>query len=212
MSKSSALTESLRRQCKSIADLDAATFARRWQALGPTPDGKRLYVFGRPINRENLHANLSPTENILLCRLLSQDIPPAEKYPLDAPGSWCSFRAFPGGEGYWGPFRGRVVEPFIAAIAEDPRLLERCRSRLSGCTLPFGDQSCAVPLIGRLHLGLVHHQGDEEFPNELDLLFPLWLPHFLGAEEALALCSHLRQVVVGHTCETCLRCGVCAGE
>ncbi len=110
-------------------------------------------------------------------------------------GEPISFRDFPGGAFYYGPFRGRTAVPLVRAIGNDLSLLRDRLDRLEWHKGEWGDTGAVIRVFGRVSVILVYHKGDDEFPPDADILFDSSLRRIFSADDISALaglvCSRL---------------------
>ncbi len=211
--KKLALEDAIRRAAHS---LDGVDLPERTAALGlPFPDKNgelQFRMLGRTVAFRPpafegwdlmRDAPLHPADRLLVLHYLQHDL------PLRPTGRWLTFRHFPGGQFYWGPFQTRSVKPLIHEIGNDlERLVERLRP-LDCHPLKVGDCGVRVRLFGNVDLALVYNRGDEEFGPTVDILFDASLKRVFPAEDAAALASRLCLRLCEKTCETCSGCGLC---
>ncbi|MGE4298893.1 MAG: DUF3786 domain-containing protein [Desulfovibrionaceae bacterium] len=173
-----------------VEKLAGVDFAVRCPALGlAAPDAQgviRLRVLGQDMGcgthgftlAQPDGAPVAPTlHGLVLHYLLCEE-------PLSRDGEPVSYRAFPGGQFYLGPFRQRTVEPLARLAGNDVEKLKDALHGLDWEPAAPGDFAARVHVIGHIHCTLVHHVGDDEFPANADLLFSPAALHACGADDA----------------------------
>ncbi len=193
--KRMALAEAVRRAAAELAGTDLADRCRRLKLPAPDRDGRlRLRVLGRDavvappamdIEADDDAGDLHDADRLLLLRYLLCDTDPG---PV---GEWVSFRRFPGGAFYFGPFRARSIEPMTGAIGNDLAALRRRLGRFDWRQDDPGDLAARIHVLGPVEVMLVYHRGDEEFPPDAAVLFDAAAPRWLTAEDAAALASRI---------------------
>lgn len=125
-------------------------------------------------------------------------------------GRWITFRDFPGGSFYQGPFQQRSSVPLARSIGDRvDRLQHRLEAFHARAIAGAGDFAAAVGAIGAIDLAIVYHAGDEEFSPAAEVLFDACCREVYGAEDAAALASRLCLRLVGQACDVCGGCGLC---
>jgi len=125
-------------------------------------------------------SDLNPLEQVLILRYLVRcdGTPPTCR--------WISFREFPGGSFYYGPFLSRTATRLARRFGNDPEAFCRASERLNGDALTFGDRSYLYRLLPKVWLAVVLYVGDEEFPPEVTILFDETLKRYLSTEDCAA--------------------------
>ena len=100
-----------------------------------------------------------------------------------------SFRGYPEGQFYWGPFQARTTVPLLRRIGNDLELLKKNLNRFDWKESEIGDFGAKIHLIGKLDLLLAYYLGDEEFPPTADVLFDACIRQVYVAEDAAVLAS-----------------------
>jgi hypothetical protein len=105
----------------------------------------------------------------------------------DLEGEWVSFEQLPGGAGYMGSFRGRVVGPVLRAFGSDPAALARAGEALDGEPLALGDVAIRLPALPRVPIAYVLWAGDAEFAASASVVFDASVEGYLDAEAVTVL-------------------------
>ncbi|MFO7901707.1 MAG: DUF3786 domain-containing protein [Pirellulaceae bacterium] len=100
-----------------------------------------------------------------------------------------SFREFPGGPFYHGPFRKRSVDMLAKRMGNDLECLRAHLDRFDWDPVDKGDLAARVHCIGPLHVTLVYHRGDEEFGPAANLLFDQGFAQAFDTEDAAVVAS-----------------------
>jgi hypothetical protein len=98
-------------------------------------------------------------------------------------GAHASFREFPGGEVYYGPFVARTVGPLVACFGVRPSSLVRAATALGGQPAALGDAAATIKVLPRLPLTAVIWKGDEEISPSGNLLFDRSACSYLPLED-----------------------------
>jgi hypothetical protein len=106
-------------------------------------------------------------------------------------GRLVSFRDYPGGRFYEGPFRARSVEPLLRVVGNDPARLRTALSELVWESMETGDVGARIRAFGNLFVALIYRAGDEEFGPTADVLFDSAAARVLTAEDAAVLAQYL---------------------
>lgn len=121
---------------------------------------------------------------ILLLHYLANDV------PVVPSGRMVSFRDFPGGRFYGGPFRARSVAPLIKAVGNDLEALRAALAALEWEEVEGGDLGARIRAFGNVIVFLVYRTGDEEFAPTADVLFDASAQRVLAAEDAAVLAQY----------------------
>lgn len=160
----------------------------------PTDGSFPLRVFGRDYRFDTAALQLVRTDNgepakeydlILVLHYLLYEA------PLQPTGQLITFRDFPGGQFYWQPFLSRTADPVVKRIGNDLDLLRKNLDRFDWEPYGAGDCGAKVHALGKFHLYLIYHCGDEEFPPAADVLFDSSVKRVYCAEDAAALASRI---------------------
>lgn len=179
-----------------VRKLQAVDLAKRCPILGlslPEEGRIRLRAFGKDyilspdFGLLNAHTgeDAKPDIRILVLHYLLYDM------PVPPGGEWITFREFPGGQFYWGPFQSRTAAPLTAKIGNDLDRLRQNLARFDWEPVLHGDLGARIHIIGKLDLYLVYHCGDEEFPPAVDILFDPVTKRIFSTDDAAALASRV---------------------
>ncbi len=102
-------------------------------------------------------------------------------------GEWVSYKALEGGLFYYQACRKRGEGRLLGHFAEKPALLAEAGKRLGAVPENLGDVSFRLTALPRIDLLLVFHDGDEEFPAELSLLFKDDIQNYLSLDDIAML-------------------------
>jgi hypothetical protein len=194
MSKEIARQEAIR---LAIAKLQHVDLASRCMVLGiPAPENGvlRLRAFGIEflLQQSDFQLIIADTgevaktgDRILALHYLLCDA------PITLTDEHISFRGLPGGQFYWQPFLSRTVHPLLGRIGNDLELLKKNLQRFDWEPIDLGDFGARIHAIGPVDMTLVYHQGDEEFPPEVDLLFDACIKHIFMTEDVAVLASRI---------------------
>ena len=177
--------------------LSSVDFASRCPKLGLSPPESGqldLRIFGADarLDFEDWAFTLKstgepgrPHDLVLLLHYLSCDL------PVDPTGELISFRSFPSGQFYFGVFQARSAAPLVGRIGNDLDTLKKHLDRFDHEPTEHGDFGARIHAMGNLHLTLVYHLGDDEFPAAADILFDTCFRRALGAEDAAVMASRI---------------------
>lgn len=102
-------------------------------------------------------------------------------------GRWVSFEQMPGGAGYIGAFRGRVVGPALRTFGANPDALAGAAAILDGELLEMGDVAVRLPALPRVPIAFVLWRGDDDFAPSLSIVFDASVEGYLDAEVVTVL-------------------------
>jgi hypothetical protein len=102
-------------------------------------------------------------------------------------GEWVSFEQLPGGAGYMGSFRGRVIGPVLRTFGSDPSALARAAEALDGEPLALGDVAVRLPALPRVPMAYILWGGDAEFAASASVVFDASVEGYLDAEAVTVL-------------------------
>ncbi len=105
----------------------------------------------------------------------------------DMAGRWVSFEQLPGGAGYMGAFRGRVVGPALRTVGPNPEALTQAAATLDGELLEMGDVAVRLPALPRVPIAYVLWRGDDEFAPSASVVFDASVEGYLDAEVVAVL-------------------------
>ncbi len=111
--------------------------------------------------------------------------------PVEPTGRWISFRDFPGGQFYWGPFSARTTNALVARIGNDLDRLRQNLNRFESRPLDLPDLSARIQAVGVVDVALIYRRGDEEMPPTAELLFDGCAKRCFSAEDASVLASRV---------------------
>jgi hypothetical protein len=180
-----------------VRELKTVDLASRCPELGlPPPKNGRLdlRIFGADarLDLEDWSLTLRstgqparPHDLVLLLHYLTCDL------PVEPTGELISFRSFPSGQFYFGVFQARSAAPLVGRIGNDLDTLKKHLERFDYELTEHGDLGARLHAMGNLHLTLVYHLGDDEFPAAADVLFDSCFKRALGAEDAAVMASRV---------------------
>jgi len=180
-----------------IRELRTVDLTSRCPKLGlPTPENGQLdlRIFGADarLDLEDWAFILKatgeparPHDLVLLLHYLSSDL------PVEPSGELISFRSFPSGQFYFDVFQARSAAPLVDRIGNDLDTLRIHLDRFDWEPTEHGDLGAQIHAMGNLHLTLVYHLGDDEFPAAADILFDTCFRRALGAEDAAVMASRI---------------------
>ena len=116
--------------------------------------------------------------------------------PVTPTGQLITFRDLPGGPFYFGPFTARTTRPLLANIGNNLDLLRQRLTRfdtqyLPASSAPAADLTATIHALGPIHVTLVYHQGDAEFPPTAELLFDSCIKRVYVTEDVTVLASRI---------------------
>lgn len=115
----------------------------------------------------------------------------ADGTPLS--GRWISFKELPGGQIYIDPFKKRAIAPFLKAFGDSPEQFIQAASKIGGINnAPGGTYSMIIPVLPRVPLSFIIHEGDDEFPSSANILFDAHAHCYLPTEDY----AHLPGVII----------------
>jgi hypothetical protein len=194
MSKPMALEAAIER---AVEKLRPVRLGQRCASLGiPEPeDGKvdvrmfgadaRLDVSQWTLTLSSTAEPASPSDFVLLLHYLSCDV------PVSPTGELVSFRALPGGQFYFAPFQERTVKPLVERFGNDLDELRARLGRFDHQLTSHGDLGARIHAMGKLHVTLVYHVGDDEFPAGANVLFDSCVKRVFGAEDAAIMAGRI---------------------
>ncbi len=100
---------------------------------------------------------------------------------------WVSFEQLPGGAGYMGSFRGRVIGPVLSTFGARPEALAEAAVALGGEPLALGDVAVRLPALPRVPIAYVVWGGDAEFAPSATVVFDASVEGYLDAEVVTVL-------------------------
>lgn len=102
-------------------------------------------------------------------------------------GDWIAFRELPDGMTYFAAFQKRGPLALLRAFGHDVAGFHHAAQDLGGDPLSFGEASYCFWAFPRLPLAVVLHEGDDEFPPALNLLYDRAAGHYLPTEDLAAV-------------------------
>ena len=116
-----------------------------------------------------------------------------EEYPVSTrspeAAKYLSFQSLPNGMFYYGPFRRRTVDRLLPVFGEDPDLFMRCAEVLGAGPLAEGDAAAIFRAFPKIEVRLLLNYGDDEFPPEMNMLFPDYIGEYFTLEDVAVLGS-----------------------
>lgn len=194
MSKQQAIEEAIRLSINILRDVD---FNQRCPNLGlnqPVDGRLELRMFAKnlvldlttfDLVTKEAEVPVRPADKVLLLHYLQCE------FPVKQTGKMISFRNFPGGQFYFGPFQSRTVKPLLGRIANDMELLQKQLSRFDYTIISGGDFAARIHAVGNLYIDLVYHLGDDEFPPAAHVIFDTCIQIPFDAENAAVMASRI---------------------
>lgn len=105
----------------------------------------------------------------------------------DLEGEWVSFEQLPGGAGYMGSFRGRVMGPVLRAFGPSPDALVAAGEAIGGERLALGDAAVRLPALPRVPIAYILWAGDADFAPSASVVFDASVEGYLDAEAVTVL-------------------------
>ena len=100
---------------------------------------------------------------------------------------YVSFQSLPNGMFYYGPFRRRTADRLLPIFGENLDLFRRSADTI-GATPHFeGDASANFRAFEKITVRLLLNYGDDEFPPEMNMLFPDYIPDYFTLEDVAVL-------------------------
>ncbi len=181
---------------RAIEELREIDLVERCKLLGlPAPRLNRLVfdVFGDEVTLDlaSLQAKNSngeavrPGDHILILHYLQCDL------PISPSNELISYRDFPGGQFYYGPFQDRTVKPLVKRFDQNIEALRCNLNRFDWIPIALGDLGARIHALGQLSITLVYRDGDDEFAPSADILFDSSLKRVYDAEDAAVMASRI---------------------
>jgi hypothetical protein len=124
-------------------------------------------------------------EQVLILHYLSaQEIP-------STTGQWISYREIPGASFYFGAFVKRAVEPLKKVFGQNIPGFTQAAEILKGNKNESGDAGFEFRILPAVPLQLILWTGDEEFPEEANILFDKSIGRILSPEDVAWLAGML---------------------
>ncbi len=111
--------------------------------------------------------------------------------PVEPTGQWVTFRDFPGGQFYWGPFCSRTVKPLVGRIGNDVELLRKNLDRFAWQPLDVPDLAAKIHAVGAVDAALIYRLGDEEMEPTAEVLFDACAKRVFCAEDVSVIGSRI---------------------
>lgn len=193
--------ESARAQCPSV-DLPAQFHLHEIE-FTPAHGSYIFNAFGRDVALTesdfllyDTHAEceVDGIESVLLFRLLVSNAAPSVS---DAP---VSFRDFPGGAFYLGPFTSRTASMLTGRFGGNIGMLNHSLRRFRHRRREWGDYSASIAFLGGHEVTIVYRAPDDEFAPEATILFDPSLKRIYTADEASALAARICVLLVRESC------------
>ncbi len=140
----------------------------------------RTYRVGFPAGTvEDAATALAPKHAVYL--LILHYLIRADGYPLA--GRWVAYRELPDGLMYDKAVRARTEPGLLAAFGAQPERLGGAARTLGGRVLVFGDAAFSFEVLPRVHLAVILHRGDDEFPAAASVLYDAASAHYLPTDD-----------------------------
>jgi len=133
-------------------------------------------------------------ESALVLRLLVSDAAPSSS---EEP---VSFREFPGGAFYLGPFISRTGSMLAGRFGGNIGMLDHSVRRFRHRRREWGDYSVSIAFLGGHEVTIVYRAPDDEFAPEATILFDPSLKRIYTADEASALAARICALLVRESC------------
>jgi hypothetical protein len=121
---------------------------------------------------------------LILHYLAAREIPPTA-------GQWISYREIPGATFYYGAFVKRAVEPLKKVFGKNLSGFSRAAEALNGTENKSGDAGFEFRILPAVPVQLILWKGDEEFPEEANILFDKSIDRILSPEDVAWLAGML---------------------
>ena len=102
-------------------------------------------------------------------------------------GEWISFKELEGGQGYFGAFRKRAIEPVIRKYGKQPDDLTQLIERFPAKNIQFGDVGVALEAFEKVPILITLWRGDTEFGPEANMLFDRSISKVFCTEDVAVL-------------------------
>ncbi len=194
MSQKEAQQKSLQKAKEELKKIDLTTQCRLLDLPSPDNNNLQLRIFGIDMTLDLSNLKLIITENnepaklsdhiLLLHYLLNNK-------PIIPTQEEITFRQLPGGQFYWQPFLSRTANPLLGRIGNNPDLLKKNLGRFDWEPVSMGDLGAKIHGLGKLHVTLIYHKGDDEFGPAIDILFNSCIKDVFTAEDTAVLASRI---------------------
>jgi hypothetical protein len=109
----------------------------------------------------------------------------------EASGNWVSYREIPGAAFYFGAFIKRAVEPLKKVFGQNLSGFSDAAGKLQATEIENGDAAFEFKILPAVPLQLILWAGDEEFPEEANILFDSTIGRILSPEDVAWLAGML---------------------
>lgn len=113
---------------------------------------------------------------LILHYLMATEVP-------DLSGDWVSYREIPGASFYFGAFVKRAVDPLKKVFGQNISGFARAVEKLQARKIENGDAGFEFRMFPAVPLQLILWAGDEEFPEEANILFDSTIGRILSPED-----------------------------
>ncbi len=194
MSQKEAQQKSLQKAKEELKKIDLTAQCKLLELPSPDNGNLQLRIFGMDMILDLSDLTLliadinEPTklsDHILLLHYLQHD------KPIIPTQEEITFRQLPGGQFYWQPFLSRTVNPLLSRINNDLGLLKKNLDRFDWEPISMGDLGAKIHGLGKLHVTLIYHKGDDEFGPAIDILFNSCIKDVFTAEDTAVLASRI---------------------
>jgi len=177
---------------RALASTDLAAQAGRAGAE-PRPDGKiQLDFLG-------VRCEINPAARQITCG--GKDAPDFRKililhYLAKAAGTPAhnvevGFAQIPGAQGYFAPFRGRVIQAIIRAFDGDENAAADAFRQIGAVETKFATRCFIVRLLPKIDVKVIYWKGDEEMPSEGQIVFDRSVVDYLPVEDIAVCCEEM---------------------
>jgi hypothetical protein len=104
-----------------------------------------------------------------------------------AAGGYAGFQNLPDGMFYHGPFRKRSVARLLSTFGPDPQSLVTAGLSVGGERWNLGDASVRLEVFPTVDAVVVFYDGDDEFPQDANVLFSDNIATYLSLEDVAVL-------------------------
>jgi hypothetical protein len=145
----------------------------------------RFYESNHDLIYSDTRESAKTNHHILFLHYLLCDI------PINPANQLITFRQIPGGQFYWSSFIAKTIKPLVNFIGNDIEKLKNKLSKFDWKPENIGDFSARIHALGKIHVLLIYHVGDEEFPASADILFDSSILRVYKAEDVSVLSSEI---------------------
>ena len=100
---------------------------------------------------------------------------------------YVSFQSLPNGMFYYGPFRRRTVDRLLPIFGENLDLFRRSAVTLGAIPHVEGDAAANFRAFDKIEVRVLLNYGDDEFPPEMNILFPDYISDYFTLEDVAVL-------------------------